>query len=225
MAGMLDLVDVHKSYRVGPVEIKIVKGVTLSLGVGELVSIMGASGSGKTTLMNLLGLLDRPTSGQVRIDGIDIANAGADQLADIRNKKVGFVFQQFFLLPRMTARENVELPLIYRGVGDSERRRRAMEALEKVSMGKRAGHRPQSLSGGERQRVAIARALILNPTLMLCDEPTGNLDRKNALAVAELIFELHRKNRTILVVVTHSRELASLLPRRELLDGRLLPPA
>ena len=222
MAAMLDLVDVHKSYNVGPVEIRIVKGVTLSLAEGELVSIMGASGSGKTTLMNLLGLLDRPTSGQVRIDGTDIAHASADTLADIRNKKVGFVFQQFFLLPRFTARENVELPLIYRGMGDAERRRRAMDALERVSMGKRANHRPQSLSGGERQRVAIARAIVGEPRLILADEPTGALDTKTGTEVMQLFHSLNRDAGTALIIVTHDPHVAAQCPRRVVMSDGLL---
>ncbi|BBK30956.1 putative ABC transport system ATP-binding protein [Stella humosa] len=219
---MLELADVHKSYRVGPVEIPIVKGVTLTLKEREIVSIMGSSGSGKTTLMNMIGLLDRPTSGQVLIDGLDVGTVAADGLADIRNRTVGFVFQQFFLLPRLSARENVELPLTYRAVPDAERRRRAMTALERVGMGKRSGHRPQALSGGERQRVAIARAIVGEPRLLLADEPTGALDTKTGAEVMELFRALNRENGMALVIVTHDPHVAAQCPRRVVMSDGLL---
>ena len=219
---MLELANVRKSYRVGPVDIPIVKGVSLVLHEGEIVSIMGASGSGKTTLMNLIGLLDRPTSGEVRYDGADAAGASADRLADIRNHAVGFVFQQFFLLPRLTARENVELPLTYRGVGEAERRRRASAALAKVGMAKREHHRPQALSGGERQRVAIARAIVGEPRLILADEPTGALDTKTGAEVMALFQTLNRESGTALVIVTHDPQVAAQCPRRVVMSDGVL---
>ncbi|MGE0716580.1 MAG: ABC transporter ATP-binding protein [Alphaproteobacteria bacterium] len=220
---MIELRDVHKAYRVGPVEIPIVKGVTLTIGQGEIVSIMGTSGSGKTTLMNMVGLLDRPTSGSVRIDGTETASAPADALAEIRNQKIGFVFQQFFLLPRLTARENVELPLFYRRVPDGERRQRASAMLERVGMGDRGGHLPSALSGGQRQRVAIARALVGRPTLILADEPTGALDTRTGKAVMDLFLELNQETGVSLVIVTHDPEIAARCRRRVMMsDGHLV---
>ncbi|BBK43688.1 putative ABC transporter ATP-binding protein YvrO [Allostella vacuolata] len=219
---MLELVDVRKAYKVGPVEIPIVKGVSLTLNAREIVSIMGASGSGKTTLMNLIGLLDRPTSGEVRYNGANAADAAADELASIRNRQVGFVFQQFFLLPRLTARENVELPLTYRGVGEAERRRRASIALERVGMAKREKHRPMALSGGERQRVAIARAIVGEPSLILADEPTGALDTKTGAEVMALFKELNTEAGTALVIVTHDPQVAQQCPRRVVMSDGVL---
>ncbi|WP_374447133.1 ABC transporter ATP-binding protein [Stella sp.] len=220
---LLELDDVHKSYRVGPVDIPIVKGVTLAIRSGEVLSIMGSSGSGKTTLMNMIGLLDRPSQGRVRILGRDTADASPDALAEIRNRTVGFVFQQFFLLPRLSARENVELPLTYRAVPDAERRRRAQAALERVGLGKRSGHRPAELSGGERQRVAIARAIVGEPRLVLADEPTGALDTRTGAEVMRLFQELNRERGTALVIVTHDPHVAEQCPRRVVMsDGRLV---
>ncbi|MCC7276328.1 MAG: ABC transporter ATP-binding protein [Alphaproteobacteria bacterium] len=220
---MIELQDVHKSYRVGPVEIPIVKGVTLAIDRAEIVSIMGTSGSGKTTLMNMMGLLDRPTSGRVLIDGIDASAAAPDTLAEIRNRKIGFVFQQFFLLPKLTARENVELPLAYRGVGDADRRRRALAMLERVGMADRAGHLPSALSGGQRQRVAIARAIVGQPTLILADEPTGALDTRTGTAVIDLFLALNQETGVSLVIVTHDPEVATRCRRRVMMkDGFLV---
>lgn len=220
---MLELVDVHKSYRVGPVDIPIVKGVSLAIDGGEVLSIMGTSGSGKTTLMNMIGLLDRPTQGKVLISGQDMAGASADRLADIRNRTIGFVFQQFFLLPRLSARENVELPLTYRAVPEAERRRRAMAALERVGIAKRGGHRPSELSGGERQRVAIARAIVGEPALILADEPTGALDTRTGIEVMRLFREINQERGTALVIVTHDPHVAEQCPRRVVMsDGRLV---
>jgi lipoprotein-releasing system ATP-binding protein len=204
--------------------VPVLAGVDLVLERGQALAVTGPSGSGKSTLLHVLGALDPPSGGRATLDGVDPFALDETARSQFRNRHVGFVFQEHCLLPQLSVLENVLVPTLV-AVERADHVARARELIEAVGLGARLLHRPAELSGGERQRVAIARALILNPTLMLCDEPTGNLDRKNALAVAELIFELHRKNRTILVVVTHSRELASLLPRRELVDGRLLPPA
>ncbi len=199
--------DVKKIYRMDGVEVAALKGVSLDIELGEFVAIMGTSGSGKSTLMHITGCLDRPTEGAIYLDGIDISELNDNSLADIRNKKIGFIFQSFNLLARTAAITNVELPLLYAGVPRGERRRRAKEALERVGLGQRLGHFPSQLSGGEQQRVAIARALINNPSLVLADEPTGNLDSRSGAEVMRILGELHERGIT-LIMVTHDRTTA-----------------
>jgi putative ABC transport system ATP-binding protein len=203
----------------GDIEVHALSGVDLRIARGEIVSIMGPSGSGKTTLMNILGCLDRPTSGSYSLDGSQVAELSDDQLAAIRNKKVGFVFQSFNLLGRQTALTNVELPMRYAGVGNG-RRRRAMEALEAVGLGDRIQHRPNELSGGEQQRVAIARALVNNPAMIMADEPTGNLDSKSGVEIVQILLDLNKDLGTTLIFVTHDPEIAAHTKRViSLLDG------
>ena len=210
---------ITKVYRMGDIEVHALRGVDVRIARGEIVSIMGPSGSGKTTLMNILGCLDRPTSGSYSLDGSQVAELSDDQLAAIRNKKVGFVFQSFNLLGRQTALTNVELPMRYAGVGNG-RRRRAMEALEAVGLGDRVQHRPNELSGGEQQRVAIARALVNNPAMIMADEPTGNLDSKSGVEIVQILLDLNKDLGTTLIFVTHDPEIAAHTKRViSLLDG------
>ena len=201
-----------KVYDMGEVQVRALRGVSLDVAAGELIAIMGTSGSGKSTLMNILGCLDRPTSGQYRLAGREVSRLGGNQLADVRNQTLGFVFQSFNLLARTSAVENVELPLIYAGVGGRERRRRAAQALEQVGLSDRAGHLPSALSGGQRQRVAIARALGNEPLVLLADEPTGNLDSAATLDVLRLLDSLRADGQT-LVVVTHDARIAATADR------------
>jgi len=209
---MIQTIDIKKSYRVGEVKVEALRGVSLRIRKGEFVSITGPSGSGKSTLMHILGCLDRPTSGKLFLDDGEVGKLNDNALADVRNKKIGFVFQQFNLLPRATALHNVELPLIYAGVRMRERMERAKIALEKVGLSHRLYHRPNELSGGERQRVAIARAVVNNPPLILADEPTGNLDSKAGQGIMELFQKLHEEGHT-LIVVTHERYVAEFSER------------
>ena len=199
---MIQTIDIRKTYRVGKIEIAALQGLSFEIKEGEFISITGPSGSGKSTLMHILGCLDRPTSGKLFLDDMEVGKLKDNALAEIRNKKIGFVFQQFNLLSRSTALRNVELPLIYAGVNRRERAERARMALERVEMANRLYHRPNELSGGERQRIAIARALVTNPSLVLADEPTGNLDSKTGEGILELFQKLHLQGHT-LIVVTH----------------------
>jgi putative ABC transport system ATP-binding protein len=212
---MLELEDVTKIYSTGTVEVRALNGVSLRVDEGEMLAIMGHSGSGKSTMMNILGCLDAPTSGRYRLDGVDVSGLNDNQLAAIRNRKIGFVFQSFNLLPRTSAQRNVELPLVYAGEGN--RAARAKAALERVGLVARAGHMPNELSGGQQQRVAIARALVNDPAMILADEPTGALDSVSTNDVMRLLVELNEAGRTI-VIITHEDDVASFTTRVVLLD-------
>ncbi len=219
---MIKLDNIVKIYRLGSVQVKALDGITCTIEPGEMVSIMGPSGSGKSTLMNLIGCLDRPTSGKYELDGIDVSRLKDDQLAAIRNKKIGFVFQSFNLLPRATALANVELPLVYDRGGNRNRRQRALEALEAVGLANRAHHHPTEMSGGEQQRVAIARALVNNPAIILADEPTGNLDTQTSHSIMLLLQQLNKQGITI-VLVTHEEDIARYTQRTIYLrDGKIV---
>lgn len=207
MEPLIRLRDIEKKYRVGDQDIYALRHVDLDIPKGEFLALMGPSGSGKSTLMNVLGCLDTPTKGSYILNGTEVGRLNDQELSAIRNREIGFVFQTFNLLPRLTALENVALPLVYAGVGKKERLERARVALEDVGLGNRITHRPNELSGGQRQRVAIARALVNKPSLLLADEPTGNLDSKTTAEIMQLIDEIHRKGNTI-IVVTHEEEIA-----------------
>ena len=204
---MIDVSNIVKTYKTGHLELTVLKGLNLSVKEGEYVAFMGPSGSGKSTLMNILGCLDSLTSGKYILDNQDVSTIKGDALAEVRNKKIGFVFQTFNLLPKMTAVENVALPALYAGVKKSERTKRAIEALESVGLGDRIHHKPNEMSGGQRQRVAIARAIINNPSILLADEPTGNLDSKSTEEILEIFKKLNDKGTTI-VMVTHEEDVA-----------------
>jgi len=214
--------ELWKIYRLGDVQVQALRGLSLSIARGEFVSLMGASGSGKSTFMNLLGCLDVPTKGLYRLDGRDVASASPDELADIRNRHIGFVFQSFNLMPRTSALENVQLPLFYRGLSLRDQRARAAAALERVGLSGREQHFPSQLSGGQQQRVAIARALVADPSILLADEPTGNLDTHAADEIFALMRRFNRERRTAFLIVTHDPRLARRCDRIiELVDGRI----
>lgn len=219
---MIELQGVSKSYQVGEMTIPVLKNIHLSVKEGEYVSIMGPSGSGKSTLMNILGCLDRPTEGVYRLNGKDVSQEDEVGLAALRNQTIGFIFQQFQLLPRMNAQKNVELPLIYRGFSKKEREKNAQEALQRVGLEDRRHHRPNELSGGQQQRVAIARAIVTEPLILLADEPTGNLDSVASKNILDLFDELHQEGRTI-VMITHDAEVAARADRQIVLrDGEIV---
>ena len=219
--ALVELRNVSKIYHLGGEEIRALDDVSCDINEGEFISIIGPSGSGKSTLMHILGCLDSPTQGTIRLDGTMIHDATARELATIRNRKIGFVFQFFNLLPKLNVLQNVELPMIYSGVGARERRERAMESLKLVDLANRSKHRPSQLSGGQQQRVAIARALVNNPKLVFADEPTGNLDSNTGEAILNLFRTLSSQGRTIMLV-THDPEIAAVTPRRiEIRDGKI----
>lgn len=219
---MLELENITKVYKTGQTEVPALRGISCRIESGEMVAIIGPSGSGKSTLMNIIGCLDKPTSGKYRLEGIEVDKLNDNQLAEIRNKKIGFVFQSFNLLPRTTALANVELPLIYSGVGN--RRQRALQVLESVGLAHRATHRPSELAGGEQQRVAIARALVNNPSLILADEPTGNLDTRTSQEIMAIFKKLNEQGITI-ILVTHEPDIAAYARRTiKLRDGLIEAP-
>src|SRR5436305_6185437 len=222
--AVVRLVDVHKIYRTGEMEVSAVGGVSLEIKRGEFVALMGASGSGKSTLMNILGCLDRPTSGQYFLDNADVSRLNRDELADIRNRKLGFVFQNFNLLPRTSARENAELPLVYsaKRLSHTELREKADRVLASVGLAGREDHHPSQLSGGQQQRVAIARALINEPEIMLADEPTGNLDSRTSIETTAIFQQLNERGITI-IMVTHEQDIAAYAQRNVMMrDGLIL---
>ena len=213
MKKLIDLKNISKSYRNGDQELQVLKDVHLEVEEGEFVAIMGPSGSGKSTLMNIIGMLDRPTSGEYYLEGEEVAKLSEKKLAKVRNQQIGFVFQQFFLLSKLNALQNVELPLIYAGVSQSKRKALAEQYLKKVELEKRMYHLPSELSGGQKQRVAIARALVNHPSIILADEPTGALDTKTGEQIMELLTELNREGKTI-IMVTHEPEIAAFAKRQ-----------
>jgi putative ABC transport system ATP-binding protein len=219
--ALIDLKQIFKTYQMGSTQINALNGLNCEIGEGEYVALMGPSGSGKSTLMNVIGCLDSPTSGSYLLNGNDVSKMSEDDLAKVRNVEIGFVFQSFNLLPRTSALENVALPLVYAGVGKKERLDRAQIVLEQVGLGDRGDHKPNELSGGQRQRVAIARALINNPSIVLADEPTGNLDSTSSLEIMNLFEEIHAEGNTV-VMVTHEEDIAEYAKRTiRMIDGKL----
>lgn len=219
---MIELENIKKIYSLGEEEVRALDGLSLNVMEHEFVAIVGASGSGKSTLMNIIGCLDTPDEGKYYIDGQDVTSLSERELATMRNRKIGFIFQQFNLLPKLTAYENVELPLIYQGVTAKERRERVETALERVGLIKRVHHRPNQLSGGQQQRVAVARALATRPSLILADEPTGNLDSRSSRDIMNLIHELHEQGNTI-ILITHDEGIARQAERQvRIMDGKIV---
>jgi len=220
--AVVETINLRKVYMLGKVPVEALRGVNLKVEEGEFLSVLGPSGSGKSTLLNLIGALDKPTDGRVFVDGVDVSTLNENELASLR-RKIGFVFQFFNLIPRFTAIENVELPMAIAGVGKEERRKRAAELLETVGLADRMNHRPTELSGGEQQRVAIARALTNNPRFLLMDEPTGNIDSKNAYEIIQLVKRLNREKGVTIVMVTHDQRLAAEANRTvHMLDGTIV---
>ncbi len=221
MAALIELVEIARYYTMGDERIAALDGVSFAIDRGEMVAIVGSSGSGKSTLLNILGCLDTPSAGEYRLDGANVQSLSDDDRARVRNHQIGFVFQSFQLLHRASAMKNVALPLVYRGVPAREREKRAAAALTRVGLGHRMGHRPYQLSGGQRQRTAIARALVTQPSLLLCDEPTGNLDSATTEDIMALFHQLHAEGNTI-IIVTHEPEIAARCPRSiRLRDGKV----
>ena len=222
MSCLIQCDRIWKRYRVGDVDVNALRGLSLTIDKGEFVAVMGASGSGKSTFLNVLGCLDQPTEGEYRLDGVDVSKLGFDQLAEVRNRQIGFVFQNFNLIPRTNALENAQLPLFYRGMPLGEQRAKALAALKRVGLGGREHHFPTQLSGGQQQRVAIARALITSPSLLLADEPTGNLDTESSREIMSTLEGLNREGITV-ILVTHEADIAAYAHREILLkDGQLL---
>lgn len=221
MGALIHIENMKKIYNPGENEVRALDGIDLDIEKGDLVAIVGHSGSGKSTLMNMLGCLDTPTSGKYVLDGQDVASLTDNQLADVRNKEIGFIFQGFNLISNLDAVGNVELPLVYRGVSKNERKQLAMEALKSVGLEDRMKHKPNEMSGGQQQRVAVARAVAAKPPIILADEPTGNLDTKSTQEIMEILKELHRSGRTV-IIITHDEEIASQAHRViRILDGRI----
>ncbi len=223
-APLIEMQGIVKTYNVGKEnELEILHGIDLTVYPGEFVAIVGESGSGKSTLMNIIGVLDQPTAGSYRLDGVDVQRAGRDEMSEVRNKKIGFVFQNFNLIGRTTAQRNVELPMLYAGVGARQREQRARELLAMVGMEQRRFHQPNELSGGQKQRVAIARSLVNDPAILLADEPTGALDSETSRHVMDIFHTLHRQQGKTIVLITHSQELAAECPRViTLKDGNII---
>ena len=222
MSSLIELKNIHKSYPLDGFDLEILKGINLKIEQGEFVAIMGPSGSGKSTLMNILGCLDTPTSGNYALDGQNVENLSADELAEIRNQKLGFVFQGFNLLSRTSALENVELPMVYAKIPERERRRKAIKALESVGLKERMHHQPNQLSGGQQQRVAIARAIVNNAPIIFADEPTGNLDTKMSVEIMELFTKLNRNLKRTIILVTHEEDIALYADRIiKIVDGEI----
>jgi putative ABC transport system ATP-binding protein len=218
---VIELQGIGKTYRLGEIEFPALTDIDLVIHDNEFLALTGPSGSGKSTLMNILGCLDTPTSGRYSLDGSEVAGLDEEQLAEVRNRKIGFVFQNFYLMPRMTAMDNVAQPLIYRGIAPAKRREHAARALQRVGLGDRMGHRPNEMSGGQRQRVAVARALVGHPEFLLADEPTGNLDSRTAGEILDLFKQLHAEGQTV-VIVTHDPSVAARCRRLvRLHDGRI----
>ncbi len=223
MASLIVCEDLWKIYRVGDVEVQALRGINLTIDRGEFVAVMGTSGSGKSTLMNLLGCLDQPTRGRYRLDGLDVGTAKPDLLADLRNRQIGFVFQNFNLIPRTSALENAQLPLFYRGVSIKEQRKQAAAALQRVGLAGREQHYPAQLSGGQQQRVAIARALVGAPSLLFADEPTGNLDTVSSREIMDILEQLNREDGITIILVTHEPDIAAYASRELVMkDGQIV---
>lgn len=223
MAPLIVCEDIWKIYRIGDVEVQALRGINLTIDRGEFVAVMGTSGSGKSTLMNLLGCLDQPSRGRYQLDGLDVSTATADVLAELRNRQIGFVFQNFNLIPRTSALENAQLPLFYRGISIKEQRRQAAAALERVGLAGREQHYPAQLSGGQQQRVAIARALVGAPSILFADEPTGNLDTVSSREIMDILDHLNREDGITIILVTHEPDIAAYASRNLVMkDGQIV---